>query len=44
MATFLDITPDAAVNSIRAAAPLYMKSYSDLTVRNHLLLSLMKGF
>ena len=44
MATVLDITPDAAVNSIRAAAPLYMKSYSDLTVRNHLLLSLMKGF
>lgn len=44
MATFLDITPDAAVNSIRAAAPLFMKHYSDLTTRNHLLLNLLKQF
>jgi len=41
MASFLTVTAEAAINNIRTAAPLFMKQYSDLTKRNHLLLNMM---
>ena len=42
MPTPLAITADENLTVIRAAAPTYMKGFSDLTVRGHVLLALMK--
>jgi len=41
MPSFLSVTQEAHINSIRTAAPLFMHHYSDLTKRNHMLLSMM---
>jgi hypothetical protein len=44
MPQFLTVSEEAHINTIRTAAPLYMKEFSDLTKRNHLLLSMMKSW
>ena len=41
MPSFLPIELEASVNVVRAAAPLFMAGYSDLTKRNHVLLNMM---
>jgi len=44
MASFLTVTEEAHINSIRTAAPQYMSGFSDLTKRNHLLLNMMASW
>jgi hypothetical protein len=44
MATFLSLTEQQHINTIRTAAPLYMKGYSDLTKRSHMLFSMMESW
>lgn len=42
MPTHDAVTADEHINTIRGAAPTYMKGFSDLTYRGHVLLALMK--
>lgn len=44
MATYDSIAADVHINNIRGQAPTYMKYYSDLTRRNHVLLALMHKY
>ena len=44
MASFLSITDQQSINTVRTAAPLYMKQYSDLTKRSHMLFSMMESW
>ncbi len=44
MPGFLTVTAQAALQNVRAAAPLFMSGYSDLTMRNHVLLDMMEQF